>query len=145
MEKKLSASDLHSQFENEIQSFEQKSWHIAIFEGSPSGNLYSWCPDCVVASTHVSNFEKYQDKVKLLKFKVGARREWESKTKLNPFKDKFPHLSDVPTAILFMGKLEVLRVVAPQESDLRYMCERVELYKRQIKEGKWHPPLRFRK
>ena len=145
MKTRLTALELHNQFKEIVSNFKPSSWHLAIFEGSPIEGLYSWCPDCVVASTHVANFEKYQEKVQLLKFKVGSKREWESKTKLNPFKAKFPFLSDIPTAILFMGRLDVFRVIAPQETDLRIMCERIDAYNRQIETAQWHPPIRLRK
>jgi Thioredoxin domain-containing protein 17-like, thioredoxin domain len=143
---KLTAEDLYRQFQNSVSSFARDSWHLTVFEGSPEDGLYSWCPDCVVASTHIRHFEEYskESKVKLLKFKVGSKDEWESKTSdKNPFKQSFPLLQDVPTAILFLGKLDVCRVIAPQESDLIYMCQRIGLYEEQIESGQWHVPLRF--
>ncbi len=144
--KKLTAQDLYREFQNSLSSYAPKTWHLAVFEGSPEGGLYSWCPDCVVASTHIRRFEEYskESRVKLLKFKVGSKEEWESKTAdKNPFKQGFPFLSDVPTAVLFLGRLDVCRMIAPQESDLIYMCKRIELYEEQIESGQWHVPLRF--
>jgi hypothetical protein len=143
---KLSALDLYREFQNSLSSFSPDSWHLAIFEGSPEGGLYSWCPDCVVASTHIREFEKISEgsKVKLVKFKVGSKEEWESKTSgNNPFKADFPHISDVPTAILFLGRLDVCRIIAPQESDLAYMCKRIDRYSEQISSGQWHVPIRY--
>ncbi len=145
---KPTAEDLYREFQKSLSSFDPNSWHLTIFEGSPEGKLYSWCPDCVVASTHIRHFEEYskESKVKLLKFKVGSKDEWESKVSVkNPFKQSFPYLSDIPTAILFLGKLDVSRMIAPQESDLIYMCKRIDLYKGQIEAGQWHVPLRHLK
>jgi hypothetical protein len=142
--KKLSAEDLYDQFQDSLKTFHSDSWRILVFEGSPAGGLYSWCPDCVVMSTYLKKFESSNPnskKVKILKFKVGSRREWESKGKLNPFKTRFPYLSDVPTAILFFGKLDVMRTIAPRDSDFQYMLERARIYEQQVKSGDWHPPV----
>lgn len=150
MPRKLTSLELYSQFCDSLQNFKPGSWTLALFEGSPAEGLYSWCPDCVVMSTHVRNLERDQEKndkapsAKLLKFKVGSRREWESKRKLNPFKAGFPHLSDVPTAILFFGRLDVFRVIAPSEADLRYMLERTKVYEDQVRSQDWHPPVVYR-
>jgi hypothetical protein len=143
--KKLSSVDLYKQFRKALGSFEDESWNLALFEGSPAEGLYSWCPDCIVASTHIRHFEEYQNKIKLLKFKVGTRKEWESQAHLNPFRRNFPFLSDVPTAILFRGKLDACRIIAPRETDLEFMNRRVETFQEQIASGDWHPPLRFRR
>jgi hypothetical protein len=140
--RKISALQLYKQFEDTTETgFSGRAWTIAIFEGSPSEGLYSWCPDCIVASAHIERFEKYQSDMNLLKFKVGTRKEWESKQVLNPFKTKYPYLSDVPTAILFLNKLDVFRVVAPREKDLTLMCERTKIYEEQISSNEWHPPI----
>jgi hypothetical protein len=144
-EKKLTAKDLFMQFRKSLTSFEERSWNLAIFEGSPAEGLYSWCPDCIVASAHIQHFEKYQNQIKLLKFKVGTRKEWEAKIRLNPFRANFPFLSDVPTAILFRGKLDTCRIIAPRGADLEFMSERVKVFEEQIRSGDWHPPLRFRR
>jgi hypothetical protein len=142
----MTSGDHYKQFRSELMtSFPNHSWTIAIFEGSPIKGLYSWCPDCIVASTHIRLFEKHQDRIRLVKFQVGTRKEWEDKTYLNPFKTKFPYLSDVPTAILFMRTLDVYRIVAPQESDLEVMCDRTKIYEKQIRLGEWHPLLRKQK
>jgi hypothetical protein len=143
---KLTADDLFQQFQDSLSSFAPNTWYLAIFEGSPAEGLYSWCPDCVVASTHISHFEEEfkRSNVKLLKFKVGSKEEWESKSaQKNPFKQNFPYLSDVPTVILFLSRLDVCRVIAPQESDLNYLCKRIDAYVEQIESGQWHVPLRF--
>ena len=144
-EEKLTADDLYKQFRKSLTSFEEEGWNLAIFEGSPAEGLYSWCPDCIVASAHFKHFEEYQDQIRLLKFKVGTRKEWESKTRLNPFRTNFPYLSDVPTAILFRGKLDTCRIIAPREADLEFMSARVKAYEEQIHSGDWHPPLKFRR
>ncbi|HZW58446.1 MAG TPA: thioredoxin domain-containing protein [Nitrososphaerales archaeon] len=148
---KLTSEDLYKQFQESLQSFKPGSWTLALFEGSPAGGLYSWCPDCVVASTHIRKIEAEENgnhlssrSARLLKFKVGSKREWESKRILNPFKANFPHLSDVPTAILFFGRLDVLRIIAPREADLRYMLGRTIVYEDQVKSKDWHPPVRYR-
>jgi len=145
---KLTVKDLYRIFQNALDSFEPGSWHLAVFEGSPEGGLYSWCPDCIVASAHLQRFEKFNEngKAKLLKFKVGSREEWESHAsgQKNPFKQNFPILTDIPTAILFLGKLDVFRIIAPQDKDLEYMLQRIKIYRNQIKSEEWHVPLRYR-
>jgi len=143
---KLTTQELHLQFLGAYNSFRSGSWRIAVFEGSPEEGLYSWCPDCIVASNHLRRYEKKKQEssnISLSKFKVGTKKEWESKTEPNPFKKKFPYLSDVPTAILFFGKLDTIRIIAPRESDFELLVERVEVYKEQIESKDWHPPLLF--
>jgi hypothetical protein len=142
---KLTSADLYAQFKDSIEHFENGSWRIAIFEGSPEEGLYSWCPDCVVALPHIQSFERFAPKAKLMRFKVGSKDEWEASSGNNPFRFNFPYVSDVPTAILFMGKLDVYRVTAPREQDLRAMFERTKIYEDQIRSGDWHPPLRHKK
>lgn len=144
-DKKLAAVDLYNQFRKTLASFQEESWRLAVFEGSPAEGLYSWCPDCIVASTHIRHFEQFQNKIQLLKFKVGTRKEWESQTRLSPFRRNFPFLSDVPTAILFRGKLDTCRIIAPRETDLEFLCKRAEIFQEQIQSGDWRPPLKFRR
>ena len=142
----MTSLDLYDQFQSKFEkSFPNQPWTISIFEGSPANGLYSWCPDCVVASAHIQRFEKHKNRIKLVKFKVGTRKEWENKKDLNPFKARKPYLSDVPTAILFMRTVDVCRIVAPRESDLEMMCERTKIYEKQIRLGDWHPPLNSRR
>ncbi len=136
----LTASDLYTQFKNAHSNFESGVWRVVVFEGSPEEGLYSWCPDCNVALPHIQKFEGKHKDVKLLRFKVGSRLEWESKDHLDPFRENFPFISDVPTAILFRGKVDVFRLIAPDEADLAHMRERIEKYDRQIANGSWHPP-----
>jgi hypothetical protein len=146
--RKLTSQGLYSQFVDFHKNFKPGTWTIAMFEGSPANGLYSWCPDCIVASTHVRRFEERKlgsQDIKLQNFRVGSRIEWESKSKLNPFRIRFPFLSDVPTAILFFGKLDVIRIIAPQEIDLVQMMKRTRVYENQIKSQHWRPPLRFAK
>jgi Eukaryotic protein of unknown function (DUF953) len=141
---KLNSDDLYQVFIKTWKKLARKIWSLAIFEGSPENGEYSWCPDCVVARSHISNFESKQKRgmsaARFLKFHVGNRKEWESRKQVNPFRGKFPYLSDLPTAILFYGRTDVLRVIAPQESDLDAMISRIRLYEKQIKNGDWHPP-----
>ena len=117
-------------------------WTLALFEGSPRARAYSWCPDCVAASEDVRSFlTTYKGRVKLVQFKVGSKEEWEGRNhRPNPFKERFPHLSDLPTAILFRGKLDVARVAIPKKHDLAYLCGRAEIYDEQVRDGAWHPP-----
>jgi hypothetical protein len=111
-----------------------------VFEGSPCEDADSWCPDCVSAYGDLKGFsESYKGSVKLIRFKVGTKDEWEGKRELNPFRGKFPFLSDLPTAILFRGKLDVARIIAPRKQDLFYLCERAEIYEDQIRTNSWHP------
>jgi hypothetical protein len=144
--RKLTAKDLYRQFQDSLLSFRPGSWTLGVFEGSPTDGLYSWCPDCVVASTHLRTFKEsvLSPNAKLLNFKVGSRKEWESKQSLNPFKKNFPFLSDVPTVVLFFGRLDVMRIIAPRVSDLRFMLRRARTYEDQVRSKYWHPPVKFR-
>jgi uncharacterized protein DUF953 len=160
-EHELTSNDLYKQFEDSLRSFKPRSWTLVVFEGSPAEGLYSWCPDCIVASTHLRKLEKevgdstdnndnasrnslLPSEVKLLKFKVGSKKEWESESDPNLFKKNFPFLSDVPTAVLFFGRLDVMRMIAPRENDLQYIAERTKTYEDQIRSEDWHPPLKVR-
>jgi hypothetical protein len=117
-------------------------WILGIFEGSPEGDKYSWCSDCIAASGSVRSFlAEYRGIVKVVQFKVGPRNGWEgSDGKHNPFKAKFPHLSDLPTAVLFYGKQDVARTIAPRMDDLVYLSKRADVLQAQIKDGSWVPP-----
>ncbi len=144
-EKQLDAVALHQIFTKAWKGFAPISWNLAIFEGSPENGLYSWCPDCVVASSHIAKFESLQKsskskKARLYKFHVGSRNEWKSKE--NPFRKEFPHLPDLPTAILFYGSIDVVRIIAPREPDLEMMISRIRTFEEQIEKGEWHPPMR---
>jgi Eukaryotic protein of unknown function (DUF953) len=144
-EKKIDSRVLHHLFIRTWKDFAPNSWNLAIFEGSPENGLYSWCPDCIVASSHIAKFESLQKsskgaKAKLLKFHVGSRKEWNSKE--NVFRKEFPHLSDLPTSILFYGKIDVFRIIAPQATDLEMMISRIRIYEEQIDKGEWHVPTR---
>jgi len=145
--RKMTQDDLYEQFQSTLgSSFKAGSWHLAIFEGSPIEGLYSWCPDCIVALPHIKKFEEYNNKenrVKLVKFKVGLREEWESTERKSPFKQNFPHLQDLPTAVLFYGKLDVFRIIAPREQDLEYALKRTKVYEEQIASKDWSVPKRF--
>jgi len=144
-EKQLDSDALYQIFIKTWKGFAPNSWNLAIFEGSPENGLYSWCPDCVVASSHIAKFESLQKsskgtKARLYKFRVGSRKEWKSKE--NPFRNEFPHLSDLPTAMLFYGKIDVLRIIALQEPDLEMMIARIRTFEEQIEKGEWRPPVR---
>ncbi|MGI0079169.1 MAG: thioredoxin domain-containing protein [Nitrososphaerales archaeon] len=135
----LSQSDLYRVFKEKLSKFEEREWNLVLFEGSPTDNSYSWCPDCVFALDHIRKFKaSYGGPVSFLQFKVGSRGEWESGR--NPFKRDFPFLSDLPTAVLLRGKIDAARVIAPEQGDLLYLCERTVAYERQIKMGAWNPP-----
>ena len=146
--RKLTAEDLYRQFQDSLHSFKPRSWTVSLFEGSPTGGLYSWCPDCVVAAAQLGSFEKRDalllNQARLLNFKIGSKREWESKQILNPFRSRFPFLSDIPTAVLFFGRLDVMRLIAPQAADLRYLFKRAKTYEEQMKSKECHPPVKYR-
>ena len=144
--RKPTAKDLYRQFQDSLLSFRPGLWTLAVFEGSPTDGLYSWCPDCVVASAHLRTFREnvLSPNAMLLNFKVGSRKEWESKQGLNPFKKNFPFLSDIPMAVLFFGRLDVMRVIAPRVSDLRFMLKRARIYEEQVRSKYWHPPVKFK-
>jgi Eukaryotic protein of unknown function (DUF953) len=133
---------LYSKFEDTVRQMKDgKSWVLAIFEGSPAEGVYSWCSDCVAASGDLRSFlSGYRGQVKVIQFKVGSKKEWEGGPDLSPFKAKFPHLVDLPTAILFHGRLDVARTIAPRKDDLLYLSRRADVLETQIKDGSWNPP-----
>lgn len=123
------------------QMKDKESWTLAIFEGSPTEDAYSWCSDCVAASGDLRIFlSEYRGQVKVIQFKVGSKKEWERRDAPSPFKAKFPHLVDLPTAILFHGRLDVARTIAPRKDDLLYLSQRADVLETQIKDGSWNPP-----
>lgn len=137
-----SHSELYAKFERSVKETPDARWVLAVFEGSPAGSEYSWCNDCVAAKGDLRSFlSEYRGRVKVVQFKVGTKDEWEGRSDgPSPFKANFPHLADLPSAVLFHGRLDVARVIAPRKDDLDYLSKRAEAYERQIKEGSWHPP-----
>jgi len=134
-----SRNQIYNSFLDQLSGFREDEWYLVLFEGSPTENSYSWCSDCVFAQEGVKKFKStYGGPVKFLQFKVGSREEWTSRD--NPFKTKFPCLTDLPTAVLFRGQVDCMRVIAVQQKDLQYLCERSEEYENQIKSGAWAPP-----
>ena len=133
---------LYAKFEDSIAGWKGDSWTLAVFEGSPEGDKYSWCDDCVAASGDLRNFlSEHRGKTKVLQFKVGRKDEWEGRDGgPSPFKAKLPHLSDLPTVVLFRGGLEVARMIQPRKDDYTYLSRRVEKYEQQILDGSWKPP-----
>jgi Eukaryotic protein of unknown function (DUF953) len=134
--------DLYAKFEDSVARVGKGDWVLAIFEGSPEGDSYSWCNDCVSARGDVREFlEEYGGPVKVVQFKVGTKAEWEGRdSEESPFKARFPHLSDLPTAVLFRGGLDVARLIAPRKDDLVFLSERAKTFEGQIKNLSWHPP-----
>src|SRR5579872_3956209 len=91
---KLAQMQLYNIFLDKLASFCDDEWHLILFEGSPTDNSYSWCPDCVFALPHIKKFKAaYGGPVEFLQFNVGSREEWEN-LKSNPFKISFPNLTD---------------------------------------------------
>jgi hypothetical protein len=142
MEKPITADELYSKFEDAIQGNGDDSWLLVVFEGSPEGGAYSWCSDCVAASGDLANFlSEYRGPVKVVQFKVGTEEEWEGANRIrSPFKAGFPYLSDLPTAVLFHGRQDVARTIAPRRVDLLYLSKRAEVLQGQILDGSWKPP-----
>jgi len=137
-----SHEDLYARFLEALADNKPGDWILAVFEGSPSEGVYSWCSDCVAASRDLSSFlAEYTGDVKVSQFKVGTKDEWEDNAiGSSPFKVKFPFLSDLPTAILFNGKLDVARFIAPRKEDLLYLSNRATTYENQKASGSWNPP-----
>ena len=137
-----SDDELYSKFEKTIVRGDGSSWVLAIFEGSPQGDSYSWCTDCVAASGDVRRFlEEYRGPVKVVQFKVGTKKEWEGQDGgPSPFKAGFPHLSDLPSAVLFHGRVDVARMIAPRKEDLAFLSGRALVYEGQIQDSSWNPP-----
>lgn len=130
---------IYENFLKQVSGFKDDEWHLILFEGSPTENSYSWCSDCVNAQEGVRKFKSsYGGPVKFLQFKAGSREEWTSPD--NPFKVKFPCLTDLPTAMLFRGQVDTMRVIAVEQKDLLYLCERSLEYENQISSGAWRPP-----
>ena len=142
MEESITQERLYAKFEDAVRQTMDGNWVLAIFEGSPSGEEYSWCSDCVAASEDLRSFmAESRGFVKVIQFKVGSKKEWEGTSDSpSPFKIKFPHLVDLPTAILFHGKLDVARTIAPRKDDLLYLSKRADALEAQIKDGSWNPP-----
>jgi hypothetical protein len=80
----------------------------------------------------------YGGPVGFFQFKVGSKSEWNSPD--NPFKSKFPYLTDLPTAMLLRGQVDAMRAIAVTQKDLLYLCERSQEYEEQIRSGAWAPP-----
>ncbi len=137
-----SDEELYAKFMEALANNESGDWILAVFEGSPSKGMYSWCSDCVAASRDLSSFlEEFTGDVKVSQFKVGTKDEWEDNViGPSPFRVKFPFLSDLPTAILFNGKLDVARFIAPRKEDLLYLSNRATTYENQKANGSWNPP-----
>jgi hypothetical protein len=142
MSKTFSSDELYAKFLKALSTNEPEAWMLAVFEGSPAGDAYSWCSDCVAARGDLRSFlEEYTGDVKVFQFKVGTKAEWEGKAPdRSPFKAKFPFLSDLPTAVLFKGKLDVARLIAPRKEDLLYLSRRATTYESQIASDSWNPP-----
>jgi hypothetical protein len=131
---------LYDIFLDKLSNFREDQWHLLLFEGSPTDNAYSWCSDCVFALDHVKKFKaSYGGPVDFLQFKVGSKEAWDN-AQANPFKTSFPYLTDLPTAILFRGQIDAMRVIAVEQNDLLYLCERSLVYEKQIQSGAWSPP-----
>lgn len=134
-----SQNQIYNVFLDQLSGFKENEWYLILFEGSPTENAYSWCSDCVFAQEGVKKFKSsYGGPVAFLQFKVGSREEWTSPE--NPFKLKFPHLTDLPSAVLFRGQVDTIRTIAVEQRDLLYMCERSLEYENQIRTGAWSPP-----
>jgi hypothetical protein len=138
------AEQLHGEFRKALLNFKKGSWVLAVFEGSPTYDAYSWCPDCIPAANEMRSFSaSYSGPVKLIQFKVGTKEEWEGEDQdPNPFRAKFPFVTDLPTVILFYGNVDVGRISAPRRQDLLYLCERTIAYEEQMKNHSWHPPVK---
>jgi len=129
---------LYNSFLDQLSKFQDNEWHLVLFEGSPTEDSYSWCTDCIYALEGVKKFKStYGGPVQFLQFKVGSKEEWSTDS---PFKVGFPNLTDLPTAVLFRGQIDTMRVIGVQQKDLLYLCERSLEYERQIQSGAWVPP-----
>ena len=142
MEELITQERLYAKFEEAVRQMRDRDWLLAMFEGSPTEEGYSWCSDCVAASEDLRSFmADHRGFVKVVQFKVGSKKEWKGGSDgSSPFKIKFPHLVDLPTAILFHGKLDVARTIAPRKDDLLYLSRRAESLEAQIKDRSWIPP-----
>ena len=137
----VTTRNLYVKFKDATNKRGGEEWVLAVFEGPPSGDAYSWCSDCVAASGDLRSFlSDYKGRVRTVQFKVGTQDEWEGPDGAsNPFKRRFPFLSDLPTAILFHGWIDVARIIAPRKKDLLYLSERADIFDEQLKDGSWKP------
>lgn len=135
------AAELYKKFEDAILMGDG-AWVLGVFEGSPTATAYSWCDDCVAASSDLREFlGEHKGRVKVMQFKVGTKMEWEGPDGgHNPFRSKFPFLSDLPTAALFRGRIDTARIIQPKKADLVYLSNRADVFETQVKDGSWKPP-----
>jgi hypothetical protein len=141
MNETITAQDLYLKFEEATRKWGGEQWVLAVFEGSPSATASSWCSDCVAAGDDLRSFlAGYKGRVRTVQFKVGTEQEWNGRDGSNPFKVRFPFLSDLPTAVLFYGRLDVARVVALTKNDLSYLSDRADVFEQQKQDGSWKPP-----
>src|SRR2546422_11382847 len=89
-----SAENLYAKFLQALANSKSSDWILAVFEGSPSEGMYSWCSDCVAASRDLSSFlEEYTGDVKVDQFKVRTKNECEDNViGLSAFMEKVPLL-----------------------------------------------------
>jgi len=128
-------SENYKEFTTLIKRLEkaEKAYIILFHGGKGDKEERSWCPGCITA---LEDFEKfastYKDDIELLTVSVGTQEEWQKKSKervrTSLFRQNFPHLQAVPTAILGKGSLELIKVLGPEIRDFEHLVERFKQY-----------------
>ena len=86
----------------------EKAYIILFHGGKGDKGERSWCPGCIIA---LEDFEKfasnYNGNIEFFAVSVGTQKEWQKKSKegvrTSLFRQNFPYLQAVPTAILGKG------------------------------------------
>lgn len=128
-------SENYREFVTLSKSFEKsENAYIILFHGGKGEKgERSWCLGCITA---LEDFEKFASTcdgpIELYMISVGTQEEWQKKTtegvRTSLFRQNFPHLQAVPTAILGKGSLELVKVLGPRIGDFKHLVERFEQY-----------------
>ena len=111
----------------------EKAYIILFHGGKGDRGERSWCLGCITA---LEDFEKfasaYDGYIELFMVSVGTQEEWQKKSReavrTSLFRQNFPYLQAVPTAILGKGSLELIKVLGPSIRDFEHLVERFKQY-----------------
>jgi thiol-disulfide isomerase/thioredoxin len=111
----------------------EKAYIILFHGGKGDQGERSWCLGCITALEDFENFASaYNGQVELFAISVGTQKEWQKKSKegvcTSLFRQNFPYLHAVPTAILGKGSLELVKILGPRIRDFEYLAERFKQY-----------------
>jgi len=109
-----------------------KAYIILFHGGKGKKGEKSWCPGCITALEDFKKFaSNYNGQIELFTVSVGTKKEWQKKSKgvrISLFRQNFPHLQAVPTAILGKGSFELVKVLGPNKEDFEHLAERFKKY-----------------